>query len=182
MVMALIFIARAQGPYEESLTIPVYDSGNSEMGMITSPANFSSVINTSGKRIFFIQPGDYTSLGTTALTGDGTASNPRWLIYYDPNNPTDYTTHPVDMNPSDYVTFGRINVEGAYWRLDRIRAIGDEPTRNPNVYLVDDYQVLNRCLIEKGGGGAGQIAIGGSGAGKGIDNWDDYVRLKLSQL
>jgi len=171
MVMALIFIARAQGPYEESLTIPVYDSGNSEMGMITSPANFSSVINTSGKRIFFIQPGDYTSLGTTALTGDGTASNPRWLIYYDPNNPTDYTTHPVDMDPSDYVTFGRINVEGAYWRLDRIRAIGDEPTRNPNVYLVDDYQVLNRCLIEKGGGGAGQIAIGGSGSGKGPANY-----------
>ncbi|MEO9476202.1 MAG: Ig-like domain-containing protein [Cyclobacteriaceae bacterium] len=163
-------IATATAQYEESLTIPVYDSGNSEMGMITSPANFSSVINTSGKRIFFIQPGDYTSLGTTALTGDGTSSNPKWLIYYDPNNPTDYTTHPVDMDPSDYVTFGRVNVEGAYWRVDRIRFIGDEPTRNPNIYLVDDYQVLNRCLLEHGGGGAGQIAIGGSGTGKGPAN------------
>ncbi|WP_221409478.1 Ig-like domain-containing protein [Marinoscillum furvescens] len=160
-------LVRAQGPYEESLTIPVYDPNNSEMGMITSPANFSSVISDTNKRIFFIQPGDYTSLGTTALTGDGTSSNPRWLIYYDPNNPTDYTTHPVDMDPSDYVTFGRLNVEGAYWRLDRIRAIGDEPTRNPNIYLVDDHIVLNRCLLEHGGGGAGQISMGGTGSGKG---------------
>lgn len=162
--VASIAMSYAQS-YEESLTIPVYNASNSEMGMITSPANFSSVINTSGKRIFFIQPGDYSSLGTVTIDEDGTSSNPRWLIYYDPNNPTDYTTHPVDMDPSDYVTFGRMNLEGEYWRLDRIRSIGDEPTRNPNISMLNDHIVLNRCLMEMGGGGAGQISVGSNGKG-----------------
>ncbi|MEQ9306782.1 MAG: hypothetical protein RJQ14_22900, partial [Marinoscillum sp.] len=157
--MAIIFTSRAQGPYEESLTIPVYDANNSEMALITTPGNLRSTLNESGKRIFFVQPGDYTSEGKVILDENGTSSNPRWLIYYDPANPNDQT-HPANMDANDCATLGRIDITGDYWRLDRIRTIGDLPTTNPSIRLLSDNNVINRCLAEWAGGGAGQIGIG----------------------
>ena len=160
-----------QGLYQEDLSIPVYDPQNNEMLLITTSSadSIEMLLNDPAKRIFFIQPGDYTD-ERIEISSDGTSSAPKWLIYYDPQNPTDYTTHPVNMDPSDCATFQRMNLVGAYWIFDRIRSVGDG-TRNPSISLLDDYIILNRCLIEFSGGGAGQIAIGEWGSNKGPSNY-----------
>jgi|GEM_PF-1019389 len=156
-VMASIYMSMAQ-VYEESLTIPVYDSQNSEMALIEPNADFASQLNDENKRIFFIKPGDYSGYGRVTLRESGTSSAPKWMIYYDPANPND-NTHPVDMAANKLATFGRINIEAPYWNIHRIRAIGDN-TRSPNITAADTHIVIDNCLFERGGGGAGQVALG----------------------
>ncbi|MEP4532130.1 MAG: Ig-like domain-containing protein [Cyclobacteriaceae bacterium] len=159
MGMALIIAFNtATAQYEESLTIPTYDSQNSEMALIEPNSNFASQLNDENKRIFFIKPGDYSGYGRVTLRESGTAQAPKWMIYYDPANPND-NTHPVDMASNKLATFGRINIEAPYWNIHRIRAIGDN-TRSPNITAADTHIVIDNCLFERGGGGAGQVALG----------------------
>ncbi|MEQ9304550.1 MAG: Ig-like domain-containing protein, partial [Marinoscillum sp.] len=126
--------------------------------LIEPNADFASQLNDENKRIFFIKPGDYSGYGRVTLRKSGTSSAPKWMIYYDPANPND-NTHPVDMAANKLATFGRINIEAPYWNIHRIRAIGDN-SRSPNITAADTHIVIDNCLFERGGGGAGQVSLG----------------------
>ena len=60
--------------------------------------------------------------------------------------------------------------------LDVAENFVPQPLRNKRVKVDGEW------VTKLGNAGEGSGSTAGIGAGRGIDNWDDYVRLKLSQL
>lgn len=144
--------------YEKILTLPVYNNANSEMYLIQSDTDWNH-INDTDKRYFFVAPGNYTGLGRIDITISGSAASPRWLLWYDPSDPEDISTHPVDMSIEKRAEFERIRLRGSHWIIDRIYGTATAGSKNPTFELEASNLVINRVLVEDGGGGAGQISI-----------------------
>lgn len=141
--------------YEVSLTLPTYDPNNSEHMLIDSNADWDQ-INSSTKRIFFVTPGDYRGKGTITLTADGTSSAKRWILWYDPNNPTDTTTHPRDMPSASRAFIDRVVFDNAsHWIIDRIRI-----NKGSNLNNTSNNNVLNRLMIYQMSLANGRTSIG----------------------
>jgi len=113
-------------PYESvaiDLQIPQYDANNPEHHLIADPSHWQA-INQPKKRFFFVTPGDWRDVGPITLTASGTADQPRWLLYYDPQQPED-TTHPWHMPPDRRAWIDRLLIEGGdHWVVDRLRIDG----------------------------------------------------------
>lgn len=150
-----------QGSYEVPLEIPTYDSNNPAMVFIDSNDDWG-VINDESKTYFFVTPGDYTALGEIEISTPGTAESPRWLVYYNPDSPEDFVTHPVDMSPELRAEFERIELSGSHWIVDRLYGTATTGSKNPTLDLHGANVIVNRMLCEGGGGGAGQVSINAS--------------------
>ncbi|REE00093.1 Ig-like domain-containing protein [Marinoscillum furvescens] len=160
-LLVIALSAHGQNPYEYLCDIPQYDPSDTTMVLIQSNEDWST-INDENKSYFFVAPGDYTALGMIKITTSGSASNPKWLVYYNPENPSDTTTHPVAMEREKRAEFERIKIDGSHWIVDRLYGTATEGSKNPTLELIQSNIVINRVLCEGGGGGAGQVAIQGS--------------------
>jgi hypothetical protein len=152
-------------PYEIQVTLPDCDSGNPQVQLIRTNADWGA-INDGSKSIFCVLPGDYTSMGSIKLTASGTSSAKRYIRYFNPDSPND-ATHPVRMN-GGLATVKQLVFEGADWVvIDRLHVKEPGQTRgnlvrfNPSSASTDN--TLNRLLVEGGGDGGGQISFNGTG-------------------
>ncbi|MEO9476205.1 MAG: Ig-like domain-containing protein [Cyclobacteriaceae bacterium] len=157
----MVMTSHSQGSYEVPIEIPTYDSHDPTMMLIDSDEDWGA-INDEDKRYFFVAPGDYTGLGEIEITTSGTTENHRWLVYFDQENPSDISTHPVDMSADKRAEFERMGIEGSYWIIDRLYGTATEDSKNPTFELGASNIIINRVLCEGGGGGAGQISVQGS--------------------
>lgn len=159
--MVAIFSALAQNHYEHTVTVPHYDPDDTTMVLIDSDEAWSH-INDETKTYFFVAPGDYTALGVIKISTPGKEDAPRYLVYYDPENPTDLSSHPVDMPAGKRAEIERLQFNGGFWVVDRLYGTATEGSKNPTFELRKSNIIVNRVLCEGGGGGAGQVAIQGS--------------------
>lgn len=134
-------------PYVVDISVPVYNSGNPEHFVIRQSSDFSH-INDAGKRVFFIEPGTYLrSVQRIRLAASGSAGSERYLVWRDPNNPTD-NSHPVNMVPAMQAVVDQLEIAGSHWIIDRVVARGINP-RGVVVLGGATNVILNRMLIEK---------------------------------
>ena len=80
----------------------------------------------------------------------------------------------MDAIPKGYSKGHLISLEDG--GIDVAENFVPQPLRNKRV------KVDGKWVTKLGNAGEGSGSTAGIGAGKGIDSWDDYVRLKLSQL
>lgn len=158
ILVFLMAIAVHGQSYEVSLSVPQYDQSDPSMVLIETNEDWN-MINDTDKTYFFVTPGDYTALGEIEITTPGTAETPRWLVYYNPENPADLVTHPVDMSLELRAEFERIGLSGSHWIVDRLYGTATEGSKNPTLELNGANIIINRMLCEGGGGGAGQVSI-----------------------
>lgn len=111
-------------------------------------------INDPAFRVFCVTPGNYRSVGLIVLTADGTPTNRRWIRWFDPANPADTATHPVDMPAAKRAVINQILLgdpktknPAHYWTLDRLTITGFNVGAN-RVGQGTVGSVLNRLLIE----------------------------------
>jgi len=160
---------------EKKLKLPVYSPNNSEMILVENLVQLKSALDKN-VRIIFVKPGHYfdtkKSNNIITLTGSGTKKSPRYLIYYDPKNPSD-NTHPVHMLPSKQAIFRNIWLKAAsYWIIDRLtiekstvknQIVGSGKIGREDVesngrpiqagtngdFIPSSYNILNRMLYQQ---------------------------------
>lgn len=131
--------------YEVPVTPPDCDASDPTVRFIQTEADWDD-INDPAYRIFCVQPGDYTGVGTIDLQEDGAAGQERWIRYYDPQDPTD-GRHPVGRGDSEHAVIDALRFDDAdYWIVHELTVRGDWTA----VQLVNGAQhnVLNRLLVE----------------------------------
>jgi hypothetical protein len=121
-----IIYVSGQSVYLKDVTIPEYDSSNSEHFLISSKADWSH-INDSDKRFFYVKPDpDY---GQRIITANGTESAPRYVSLYNGNN-----THPAKLSPEEQASVKLIIDNAHYWVIDRLSSLDYD---NENVYCYE---------------------------------------------
>jgi hypothetical protein len=107
----------AQSEYEETISIPNYDSENSEMMLIDDNDDWNQINNPS-IRYFYILPGDYTDAGTSGrvfITISGTDTHKRYISLYNGND-----EHPAKLD-TDMLAKVRLVFDAAEnWVVDRM--------------------------------------------------------------
>jgi len=107
--------------YEKSIELPYRGFSEDEVKVIDEVSDWQAV-NDPDYRIFYVHPGDYREAGRITLTASGKEGRPRWLIYRDPENPKDTTTHPYHMDKDRQVLIDHLELDGAsHWVVDRLR-------------------------------------------------------------
>ena len=155
LILLCLFInSYSQSPYEESVTIPPYDSANAEMFLITNNTDWTH-INDDTIKYFFVAPGDYSNAGLPSndykivLNSSGTANSKRYISLYNGNN-----THPGKLNQSQLAKVGFILQNANYWVIDRMsyweRADGMIPIKIDN----SSNNIINRYFTSNVTGGA----------------------------
>ena len=110
----------SQSQYEESVTIPPYDSLNTEMYLISSNSDWANINDTTIK-YFYVLPGDYSNAGLSSndykivLNTSGTQNNKRYISLYNGNN-----THPGKLNNNQLAKVGFIIQNADWWVIDRM--------------------------------------------------------------
>ena len=97
--------------YEVPVTPPDCDSGDPTVHFIRNDADWDDINNPS-YRVFCVQPGDYTAVGSIRLQEDGAAGRERWIRYYDPSNPTD-DRHPVQRDEGERAVIDAMHFDNA---------------------------------------------------------------------
>lgn len=106
---------------EKTVSIPAYDSQNTSMALVTNLTELNAAL-AADKQYVYVAPGNYFVDLSSAiqLTTSGTENNKKYLVYYDPENPTGQT-HPVHMTDAKRAKFRTIEIRGAsWWVLDRL--------------------------------------------------------------
>ncbi len=139
-------VSESSESFEKEIDYPAYNPDDSEQFVIDSNSDWDA-INDSGKRIFWVEPGDYTGKGTIRITADGTSSSRRWILYRNPDNP-DKNRHIWDMNNANRALVAYLLFEDAdYWVVDRIRMeSGIRVTGASDDTGSSDYNVFNRMM------------------------------------
>lgn len=164
--LIFIFLLVSTSVFAEDLrtpvTLPACDSGNPEVVIIETAAQFSQV-NDIDKRIFCVKAGNYS--GEFNITVDGTEGNPRYLI------PVDTSLHPVHKAEADRVVVERVTFKGVrHWVSSGITVRNENPIpivkmqrkiENPGFRFDNNNILLDKFLVEGGGNGAGAVAMGG---------------------
>lgn len=141
--------------------VPDYDPTDPQAVLISSVQDWSK-INDANKTFFFVTPGDYTSCGDIVLTGSGTSSKPKWLVYYDPKLRQVLPTHPVSLTNDQRVKIRKLTVDGSHWKIAGIYGEGyKDQTRSYIIKLAGDHNEVNSVLTEFGAHGGGQVQIEG---------------------
>ncbi len=119
--------------YLETVTIPVYDSGNAEHCLIPTDEPWSSdTLNNMAYKHFYIEPGDY---GTTALSisSAGTSGENRTLSLHNPAKPLD-DTHPGALPDNEQASCRfYIYDNAAYWTIDRMSLLDADMTHSVQI-------------------------------------------------
>lgn len=152
----------------DPVNLPVIDLNDPEVLLIDSAEKFAQ-INDPSKRIFLVQPGNYAV--DLELTQDGTPEAKRYIIYYNPSEQSE--VHPANMSEADRAVIQELYFLGTeHWVVHRITA-RDESTHShvrmqPNTFHWTDHWphnnrhiLLDKMLIEGGGGSSGMVAMGG---------------------
>jgi hypothetical protein len=109
----------------QAVTLPAFDPLDPEMRLVTNLTELDTALAEDVPMIF-VAPGEYfVDTGSVVrLRASGTESQRRYLVYHDPDDPTD-TTHPVHMSPDKRAVFKAIQIiGGSYWVLDRLTLDG----------------------------------------------------------
>lgn len=147
-------VDRPQQNYAVPIDLPSCESAP-DVRHIRTVTDFRDV-NQPEYRIFCVHPGDYSAAGVVTLTTDGTAAEPRWIRWHDPDTPSDTTTHPAKMNAERRATIrqlilgdSRTGDPANHWIIDRLTVSGF--TDGGNALEADSSDnILNRLLIEDG--------------------------------
>jgi hypothetical protein len=143
--------------HEVALELPACDAGDREVRFIRGPGDWSD-INEERFRVFCVEPGDYRTAGTVAITAGGSEERPRWIRWHDPDAAGDRATHPFHMPASRRAYIDRLQFAGAHhWVIDRVRV-----HRGVLVERGSSHIVLNRLLIWEQPAGHGVFLTGGS--------------------
>jgi hypothetical protein len=140
--------------YEVAVELPACDANNSEVQFIRTDEDWR-MINDTSKRIFCVQPGNYTKLGLVSLSANGTSTFPRYLRYYNPENPTD-TTHPANASETNRAVVVQLRLNGASWWIVDGLTFRTQATRGGaargtvRIRANSDNNIFNRVLIENG--------------------------------
>ncbi len=136
--------------YKVSIDLPEFAATSEQAKIIRNVEDWSTV-NDPRYRFFYVYPGDYREAGTITLTASGAPREPRWLMWHDPENPEDTTTHPYHMPAGQQAFIDKLQMDGASrWVIDRIRW-----NRMVVVTNGSSHNVINRCLaleIDTSGG------------------------------
>ncbi len=161
-------------PLEKNLKLPTYNPTNPEMAIVSNLGQLKIALDKN-IRIIFVKPGHYFDTKKTnnivTLTGDGTKEAPRYLLYYDPENPLD-NTHPVHMPTAKQAIFRNIWLKAAnHWIIDRL-TVEKSPIKNQIIgsgkigrddvessgrpvkagtngdFIPSSYNILNRMLYQ----------------------------------
>jgi hypothetical protein len=121
-------------------------------------------INNPAYEVFCVQPGDYRGWNNGAvltLTTKGTASNPRWILLYDPNNPSG-TEHPVHLDATRQAVMPHFRISGGdFWYLYRMTVKGY--SQNSGDVIGTNGIRFSHMLIEEGEKSAFPRVVGGDG-------------------
>lgn len=102
--------------YLEPVNIPPYDENNPAHGLITtSNGRFTNgFINTASIQHFYIEPGNYSGMGSLAITQSGTASQRKSLSLHNGND-----THPGKLSSAQCAIYDIYLNTASYWDVDR---------------------------------------------------------------
>jgi hypothetical protein len=150
------------GPHLATVTLPACGSAASPptgVWHIRSVADWAKV-NDAALTTFCVHAGDYTAAGDIRLTASGTTQTPRVIRFFEaPPKSTPPWRRPV----AERALVARLELDGAsHWVIERL-AIG-ATTKRTNLLRLGagaTFNVVHRCLLQTGGGGGGQISIGG---------------------
>ena len=147
-------VAATVSAYEEEINLPVCNESDSNVLFIRTKDDWKR-INDTKHNVFCVLPGDYSAAGVIDLRASGTENSKRWIRWYDPDNPNDKTTHPVDMEHSKQAVVRQIFVGGinepsaaSYWIIDRLvirGSVGANQIANNS-----SKNIFNRIVIEEG--------------------------------
>jgi hypothetical protein len=111
-------------------SLPDCTSGASNILQVDQNSDWDQ-INSSTYRIFCVHPGDYRAWSGSSntvldLTRDGTSAAPRWIVLYDPGDPTS-KTHPALLDESDRAIMPQFSIRnGDHWQIVRMTVKGYE--------------------------------------------------------
>lgn len=132
-------------PFEVPVALPGCDTSDPAVRLIQSDDDWED-INDETYRIFCVAPGDYRGRGNVRLARDGTAEAPRYLRYFNPDDPTD-DRHPVRQSESERaIVLGFRVTDARYWIVDGLTFTGD--WERIVFEEASDHNVLNRVLLE----------------------------------
>ncbi|MBW2456397.1 MAG: hypothetical protein JRI68_17890, partial [Deltaproteobacteria bacterium] len=135
--------------YELPVTPPACAQSDPEVRLIETVTDWQD-INDPSYRIFCVAPGDYTTAGTIQLQADGQGAAPRWIRYYDANDPTD-DRHPVDRANGEHAVVAALRFEDAdFWIVHGLTQRGLGNWTSTQLNAGSEHNVLNRMLIEDG--------------------------------
>ncbi len=145
--------------YELPFTPPTCNPSDNETLIIKSTSDFGK-INNAGKRIFCVQPGDYSS-AKVVLSVAGTAAKPRIIVY---DGATPAMQHPVKMSESVRAVLSGLEFSAAakHWQVHGLTFRRKSPGTFVRFKDGSTNNLLDGVLIEDGGGGGGQLAFGAS--------------------
>ena len=154
LVLNSLVVCFSQSQYEESVTIPPYDSLNSEMYLISTNSDWAN-INNPAIKYFYVLPGDYSHAGLPSndykvvLNSSGTSDNKRYISLYNGNN-----THPGKLNTNQLAKVGFILQDANWWTIDRMsyweKSDGMIPIKIEN----SSNNIINRYFTSNVAGGA----------------------------
>ena len=113
-------------PYDWEFVAPDCSVANPNHFSITQASDWDE-INNPAYDVFCVQPGDYRNWNNGAiltLSAKGTESSPRWILLYDPDNPS-ATEHPVHLDVAQQAIMPHFEITGGeYWHLYRMTVKG----------------------------------------------------------
>lgn len=156
--------------YEVPVTLPACDDDPS-VAIVREPEDWDA-LNEPSKRVFCVTPGNYQVRGFMDVTASGTEGQPRVIRYYDPNSPKS-DSHPVHQAEEARAVVAGFDFDNAdWWVISGITLRATKDASQTLLILRDtretaedggSHVVLDRLLVEGGGGGAGQILISEEG-------------------
>ena len=150
-------------PYDWEFVAPDCSTANPKHFSITQASDWDQ-INNPAYDVFCVQPGDYRSWNNGAvlsLSAKGTVSNPRWILLYDPNNPTG-TQHPVHLDAAQQAIMPHFSINGGdYWYIYRMTVKGY--SQNSGDVVGTNGIRFSHMLIEEGKKSAFPRVVGGDG-------------------
>lgn len=150
--------------------VPPYTVGSASV-LIQKPEDWEK-INDKAVRFFFVAAGDYTSLEEITLQASGTETEPRWVVFYDPETEQVFPSHPAKLEKQARATFRKLTVNGNYWRIVGLYGEGYKNQHRTHIIRINgNHNEVNSVLTEYGSHGGGQIELHG-----------DYILVKNSVL
>ncbi len=137
---------RSENSVAKKITFPKFNPKQSEQFVIDSTDDWNA-INDPEKRIFWVEPGDYTDRGQINITADGTKNNRRWILYRNPDRPN-RKKHIWDMSPTKRATVAYLEFRDAdFWVVDRLRLnSGIRVTGDKNNEGSSDHNIFHRLM------------------------------------
>lgn len=135
-------LAESPSKYLVPVGIPDYDSTNPRHFLITPSNNGWSRINNASYRYFYVEPGNYQSLGRITITQSGSQNKPRYVSLHNGND-----IHPGKLPKSQQARV-LMDFDGvSHWVVDRLSTIDRPHDLAIRVLPVSHDIVFNRLYM-----------------------------------